>query len=665
MRARDRLLLARWGAALLLLTAACAVPPAPVYVRNGERYGETTGIFRQQWWSYYERGTSYARGDYRADAAHDFTAALALRDDDCRQARTYGMHHVDYFPNRELGIVRLADGRYGEAETLLERSLSYVASERARYFLNRARRLRLLQEGGDHTPPTIEIETPHAGLVTREPSLPIAGRATDDTFVAAIEVGGRPFPIPLSEPRVSFQRVVELQEGENQVAVRAADLVGHTAEVIVSVLADFHGPEVTIIEVVPEADGLLVAGRVSDRSGVASLTVGGDPVAWQGDEFTVRVHYHGSGETVEVVATDGAGNTTRGQVRLPSREPGPTASALWASAARRLVRSPRSSDTPPEIDLYGWEEIHTVTADRIYLQGSVTDDGVVTALSLNGEPLLRHPGRQVMFGKVLPLSLGDNLLVLRAADDTGHVIERRLTVARRPTPGRDIGDRLRLTCMPLHAADRSTAVVARATDAFLYPVLTARQRFRLAERAALAAVLREHHLCAAGLADRRIPVRVGRLLGSDIVAIGAVVPFHEGFEATVWLVNTATSNILGEADGFMPARDLTASQGLAEALAVAMEHTLPLVEGWVTDREGTTIVTDLGESTRVKQEMGVWVFEPGPELYHPTTGEPLGRDGHVVTAAVIDQVLPATSRAILVEPGRRSEVRAGQRVITQ
>jgi hypothetical protein len=664
-RHRCRLGLVGCSAALLLLTATCAVPPAPVYERNGERYGETAGLFRQQWWSYYERGTSYARGDYRGEAAHDFTAALALRDDDYRQARTYGMHYVDYFPNRELGIVRLADGRYEEAVTLLEHSLSHVASQRARYFLDRARQLRLLQTGEDTQPPTLSIDTPLAGLITRELSVAITGHAADDTFVAAVNIGGQPFPIALSEPLVRFQMAVELREGENHVAVRATDLVGHATEASVSVVADFHGPEVTIIEVVAERDGLRVAGWVYDLSGVVNLTVGGHPVALHGDEFTTHIGDPGSSGALEVVATDRAGNTTRGKVTVPGMEARSMSSILWAAGADRPLRAPRATDLAPRLDLYGWDEIDTITADRIYLQGSAIDDHAVTALFLNGEPLLQHPGRQVMFGKVVPLTPGDNLLVLRAVDDAGHVLERRLTITRRPAPGHDIGDRLRLTCLPLHAADQSTGVVALATDTALYTVLADRRRFQLVERSALEAVLCEHHLSAAGLADRRTPSHLGRLLGSDVVAAGALVPFHEGFEATVWLVNAATSHLLGIADGFMPARDLTASRGLAEKLAVAMEQTLPLVEGEVIDRDAAAIVTDLGETTRVKPEMGLWVFEPGPQLHHPTTGVPLGRDGHVIAEAVIDQVRPTTSRAVLVDPARRSEIHAGQRAITK
>jgi hypothetical protein len=149
------------------------------------------------------------------------------------------------------------------------------------------------------------------------------------------------------------------------------------------------------------------------------------------------------------------------------------------------------------------------------------------------------------------------------------------------------------------------------------------------------------------------------------VASGAVIPFREGFESTMWLVNTATGTVFGTADAFVPAHDLAASQGLAEALALGIERVLPLVEGQVTDHDGSSVMTDLGETTRVQPEMAIWVFDPGPEIRHPTTGDLLGRDGHIVADAVIDRVLPAASRAILVDRGRRSQVHAGQRVVTR
>ncbi len=47
-------------------------------------------------------------------ALADFSAAIDQRDGDQRMARTYGMHFIDYFPSRELGILYFENGRYGK-----------------------------------------------------------------------------------------------------------------------------------------------------------------------------------------------------------------------------------------------------------------------------------------------------------------------------------------------------------------------------------------------------------------------------------------------------------------------------------------------------------------------------------------------------------------------
>jgi hypothetical protein len=62
-------------------------------------------IWRARWWNYYKRGTSYAAGEFWTEAIADLQQAIAQRSVDQRQARTYGLHFIDYFPHRELGIV--------------------------------------------------------------------------------------------------------------------------------------------------------------------------------------------------------------------------------------------------------------------------------------------------------------------------------------------------------------------------------------------------------------------------------------------------------------------------------------------------------------------------------------------------------------------------------
>jgi len=101
----------RWRATLisllsLLWVAGCAVERGQIYVKDDKRYGVTSqNTWRDRWWDHYERGTSYAEGEFWDEALADFTAAAGQRDRDQRRARTYGMHLIDYFPHREIGII--------------------------------------------------------------------------------------------------------------------------------------------------------------------------------------------------------------------------------------------------------------------------------------------------------------------------------------------------------------------------------------------------------------------------------------------------------------------------------------------------------------------------------------------------------------------------------
>ena len=56
------------------------------------------------------RGRSFADGKYWQEAESDLREALAVRTQDARRARTYGAHFIQYFGNRELGVVLYKQG---------------------------------------------------------------------------------------------------------------------------------------------------------------------------------------------------------------------------------------------------------------------------------------------------------------------------------------------------------------------------------------------------------------------------------------------------------------------------------------------------------------------------------------------------------------------------
>ena len=83
---------------------SCAVQQdVQVKIKDGKVYGVVEGSFRHRWWNYYERGLSFAEGEFWEEAATDLKEAIKQRKEDQRMARTYGMHFVDYFLDIQPG----------------------------------------------------------------------------------------------------------------------------------------------------------------------------------------------------------------------------------------------------------------------------------------------------------------------------------------------------------------------------------------------------------------------------------------------------------------------------------------------------------------------------------------------------------------------------------
>lgn len=231
---------------LCVSIAACTTgAPSGDYVKDGVQYGVTEGQFRGRWWNHYERGRSYALGQFWAEAESDFRAALAGRAADQLWPRTYGLHFVpEYFPNRELGIALFHQDRLDEAIESLERSVSQRFSARAGYYLTLARRQSVQNTGSDTQPPTIEIASQTSAQPVSAYEAVIAGVARDDSYVAAIYVDEQPVPVQLAASEVPFHYPCTLQPGDNTVVVRVEDITGKTTSTEVQLLADVDGPSV-------------------------------------------------------------------------------------------------------------------------------------------------------------------------------------------------------------------------------------------------------------------------------------------------------------------------------------------------------------------------------------------------------------------------------------
>jgi hypothetical protein len=344
---------------LFLLTCVCeytiAQPHRYTYDPNlgleEEDIREQFNLYSGHYWNYYARGSMFLAWDHYQAAAEDFRIALNKRPRDQRDARTYGMHFTDHFPNRELGVVYCFLGEreanvdekqklFIKAIAYLETSLSQAKSSRAIFFLNRARAGFWTTTNADTTPPEVWIDNDTIDRWKDIPTLYIKGyeatleiRASDnESLVGTVWLDSRRLYVESAVE--TFQRdalvTLDRSDEEKTVVVKAVDLAGNESRpAIVRLIVDTVPPS-AVARVHPDKARLSLLGAsipvdivAEDDRGLKSVRVGEDPydnrdcrgkVTWEGRFFAEP------GErslTVEI--TDKAGNITLLKVNL---EPG-------------------------------------------------------------------------------------------------------------------------------------------------------------------------------------------------------------------------------------------------------------------------------------------------------------------------------------------------------
>ena len=350
---------------VLLALAGCRpFPENPPAERNGRRFGIVTGPFRHRWWNYYERGRSFAEGDFHDRAEVDFREAIRQNPADRRRVPTYGRHLADYFPRRELGISLYRQGRFSEAVRELEQSLSTETSARAQFYLDRARKGWIQSEHRDRRAPEIRVAAPVPGQITDALKLTVSGTATDDTYIAGVSVNGRPIRMDVSMARFDFSAEIPLVPGENPIRIEATDLAGRVGVWEGTVRCDRTGPEVAVRRI----DGRL-RGYVRDASGIESVTVNGRTISMATARGTGVLIDHPIRGPAILEAADMAGNRTT--VAFDSDEaPDPAGIRGFAERGTRdgvptTERLGRYFALIAGIDAYSppWERLRTARAD--------------------------------------------------------------------------------------------------------------------------------------------------------------------------------------------------------------------------------------------------------------------------------------------------------------
>lgn len=303
-----------------------AIPENAPVKKNDRLCGVTSGLFRDRWWNYYERGISFSDCQLWEEAGSDFRKALTKEDADHRRVRTYGRHLIDYFPRRELGVSLFHRGRYQESMAELELSLSTEKSAKAEYYLDKARQKWIEQERLDTKPPEIFLESPEEESLSNQLIVTVSGVAADDRYVKEILVNREPVRIDLAAPRISFRKQTRIRMGENSVVVEVRDLTGKMTRTERKIFCDRSGPTLNIDGLISEkdSDGMYrLRGYAHDDSGILAIRVNGLNILKDSHREVVLNHpisFSPGQKRVVLLAEDRAGNRTRAEIFPTARE---------------------------------------------------------------------------------------------------------------------------------------------------------------------------------------------------------------------------------------------------------------------------------------------------------------------------------------------------------
>lgn len=678
------------GLSLLLGLTGCAVDRGPIYTKSGKQYGVTASKFwRNTWWQHYERGLSYAEGEFWGDAATSFQTALAttLGQQEQRRANTYGLHFVDnYFPHRELGIVYYRLGRYQDALHELTTSLRQVESAKAKFYLNKTRQALLRQSGGDTTPPRLILRSPVDGLVTNRFTVTVSGDVEDDTYASGIAINGQPVLVELAAPRLPFAEEVPLQDGPNIIAIVAEDLLGQRTTRQLTVHLDRHGPLVSLEAVellgAPPHQQARVQGFVSDHSRIIRFVLAGQemPVsaetAWA---FHRDLPVPSGTVTLPFAVEDAVGNVTQGDIEIPSTAHRPpktqhgkvlpselprwaaldqdtVVSDLIAAPAMPLRLAQAQDRDPPRITFTGTEDREIVYDSKIYLEGKVTDASPIVAFSIAGESYWRHKCHQLFFGYFAPLREGQmNGFLLEAVDASGNRGERAVRVMHQVQPVRQLGSRLRVLLLPF-ARQGESSVLAETVSASLSDALAAQKRFQLIER--------EVAMPPQALAEPAAAVKIGKTVGAEGMLSGTVIEAEKSRSLDVYVrfVDVDTEAVLAVEDVY--GEELTPQdvKTLMAGLAVKLQRHFPLMEGVIAAREGQQLWVQFPSTQALQPGMKLLVFRDGKKIEHG--GKLLQTPASVLGEARITALSEDLAEARLLS-STSSEIRESDKVLAK
>ncbi|MBI5196384.1 MAG: hypothetical protein HZA10_08680 [Nitrospirae bacterium] len=677
------------------------------------------GTFRSKWWNYYNRGIEYSEKADWTNSISDLKKAVSMRTRDQRMARTYGMHFIDYFPHRELGIVYFSAGELDKAVNELEESIRSEESAKAVYYLNKARKIILLnQKDRQANPPLITIESPVHGSALKGLSVKAKGKTSGAGLIAKILINNNPYRFDLAKEDIEFEKELSVDDGENMIVVTAEDLLGHRSKKTIAVFVDREGPAINILDILmEERDGekfVRITGEINDSTGIRNILLGDKAIKiddLKTYEFNISIPLpltpsrkgrgeffqtptsltegspdipsslmegspnrpspltgEGKGGGVGIVvihASDSLDNETRAELDIEKEITAfnkNSATVLLAFNGDNIFSSDRQ---PPVISLKDTADVPVVFVDKYYVEGEVFDNNLVEKIFVNNKEVAAKKGKKMFFSKIVKLTEGDNRIVVDAYDPSDNKATSAFTVKRNIPAVMQAGSRMSVSVLPFESRQRDAGLTQLAYEQ-LTGSFVEQKRFSVIERAKLEQVLLEQKLTREKLTDPEHSIRVGRLMSAETILSTSINETPKSIEVISRVINTETSEVMEVKDVFTEDKSLASIKELMDGLASKIAGSFPIVEGMVINKGGSReIYSDLGAPAKIRRNTGVIFYRKGREIKHPVTGRSLGWDTIKLGEGRIEDIQKDFSKIRLLEKPGSQDINVKDMMITK
>ena len=424
--------------AILILTitimSACNVKQhLPTCTKEGKAFCTIKGAFRDKWYDYYELGLSCTKGQCFDAAIESFQKAISKRRHDERMTRAYGMHIIDYFPHRELGICYYLIHDFIKAFESLERSIQQEPSAKAKFYLDEVRKQLFYSQKKQLTAPEITVHglENNLELWTKQDPVIISGIAKDDLFIHKIAISDRLVFMDSASKVKLFEESFALSPGQHVIQVMAENLLGGITQKNVTVHIDRTGPMITLKKMLPfdRIEGILY-----DASGKMSLTANEiDIPLRKGQQVSFSIQWPSENDEMKIVARDKVNNQTTAVINSKMKcFQNMTHNVYFASndSQNRSDTKPFALNTP-KMNIQDWSDFNVVYTDRIELSGSIHSQQAIVSLRINEISLETANGQNIFFSKSLPLTKGMNTITVAAMNQSGQTIEKTFQFQRK------------------------------------------------------------------------------------------------------------------------------------------------------------------------------------------------------------------------------------------